>query len=644
MAPEQATFNALDVDTRADVYALGVILYELLAGSPPIEKERLSKAALDEVLRIVRDEEPIRPSQRLSTSQTKATIAATRGSEPDKLSALMKGELDWIVMKALEKDRTRRYETATGLAKDVQRYLAGDAVEACPPTLGYRLRKAYRQNRAAVLTFASFAAVLLVATAVSLAFGIQAKRAERFAAVERDRAVSAEQALQVRHDEALRSEQKAKEQADAASFLLDNLLGQYDEEETTIGNVSFKTLLDRAVKELDRDRTRDPVAVARIRSRMGRAYIALGKHDAARAQLESAREAMQRELGADHLETIATQESLALANSQNFPIALPMLRDVLARRRAIQGASHPDVIRTIRNLGNFCAREGGQGQNEKLKEGEARYREALELAVPAHGHDSRIAINCKLQLAGHIARKGKYEESQRLTREAVASAHRLYSKGDPNLLHVKIFAIRYENQRLQSPEEFRVMMDAYKSLYSEFVQYFGADHPNTLVVQDDIVLASIHAKLAFGTLFEDADAISAELLENTKQVYGRNTSYVARKLWLRAYVLLAMERPAEAQILFEESLKGTKSLQGTGTALIGLGECLLKEKQYDAAEARLTEGYHAARGLFDGEGLSDYRRLRIETALHSLIEVARILKKPDDVRKWQKELDELPPK
>ena len=160
MAPEQASFNALDVDTRADVYALGVLLYELLAGSPPIEKERLKLAALDEVLRIVRDEEPPRPSARLSTSQAKASIAATRGSEPAKLSQLMKGEIDWIVMKALEKDRTRRYDTANGLAADVRRYLNGDAVEACPPTLGYRLRKAYRRNRTAVRVATGFAMAL----------------------------------------------------------------------------------------------------------------------------------------------------------------------------------------------------------------------------------------------------------------------------------------------------------------------------------------------------------------------------------------------------------------------------------------------------------------------------------------------------
>ncbi len=141
MSPEQAQLNQLDIDTRSDVYALGVLLYELLTGTTPIDRKRLGQGALFEVLRIIREEEPPRPSTRLSTSDALASIAATRATEPSKLAKLMRGELDWIVMKCLEKDRSRRYETANGLAHDLERYLADEPVEACPPSSTYRLRK-----------------------------------------------------------------------------------------------------------------------------------------------------------------------------------------------------------------------------------------------------------------------------------------------------------------------------------------------------------------------------------------------------------------------------------------------------------------------------------------------------------------------
>ncbi len=165
MSPEQAELNQLDIDTRSDIYSLGVLLYELLTGTTPLERRRLKEAALMEVLRLIREEEPPRPSTRLSTTDELPSVAANRGLEPKKLSGLVRGELDWIVMKALDKDRNRRYETANGFAMDIQRYLADEPVHACPPSAWYRFRKMVRRNKAAMTMVAVFSIALLIAVA-----------------------------------------------------------------------------------------------------------------------------------------------------------------------------------------------------------------------------------------------------------------------------------------------------------------------------------------------------------------------------------------------------------------------------------------------------------------------------------------------
>jgi WD40 repeat protein/serine/threonine protein kinase len=163
MSPEQAGMSDLDVDTRSDIYSLGVLLYELLTGSTPFAKERFQQAAYDDIRRIIREEEPPRPSTRLSESKDSLpSISALRHTEPAQLTKLVRGELDWIVMKALEKDRGRRYETANGFAMDVQRYLADEPVLACPPSAGYRLRKFVRRNKGPALAASLILAVLLV--------------------------------------------------------------------------------------------------------------------------------------------------------------------------------------------------------------------------------------------------------------------------------------------------------------------------------------------------------------------------------------------------------------------------------------------------------------------------------------------------
>ncbi len=201
MSPEQAGQSSLDVDTRTDVYALGVLLYELMTGTTPIDPVTFRKAGLDEVRRIIREDEPPRPSARMSTLKAAelSTVAEKRGADPHRLTRQVRGELDWVVMKCLEKDRNRRYESTSALAADVQRYLADESVMACPPSTAYRLRKFTRRNKAALVTLSLVALSLVAGTAASAWQAVEADRARKYA------------------DERLQEELKAKAEADKQS-------------------------------------------------------------------------------------------------------------------------------------------------------------------------------------------------------------------------------------------------------------------------------------------------------------------------------------------------------------------------------------------------------------------------------------------
>ena len=240
MSPEQASLNNLDVDTRSDVYSLGVLLYELLTGSTPVDRKSLGKAALLEVLRMVREVEAPKPSHRLSTTDAIPSVAANRGTEPAKLSKLMRGELDWVVLKALEKDRARRYDTANGLARDIQRYLADEVVEARPPSTGYRLRKFVSRHKGQVVA-CGLLLLTLTAGLVATSYGFyradsQRQRAEGAERSAVDNALAAGRAVAAEVRQRERAEAAVKEATDALASLR-----QQDRKSTRL-NSSHSTL------------------------------------------------------------------------------------------------------------------------------------------------------------------------------------------------------------------------------------------------------------------------------------------------------------------------------------------------------------------------------------------------------------------
>jgi serine/threonine protein kinase len=416
MSPEQAKFNQLDIDTRSDIYSLGVLLYELLTGTTPFDRQRLKNTAFDEILRIVREEEPPKPSTRLSTVEGLPNIAASRDSEPKKLSGLLKGELDWIAMKALEKDRDRRYDTANDLAADLERYLRNMPVEAYPVSAMYRVRKFARRHKLGVAASIAAAAAVLLGIAGTTGGMIWALREREAAQASAARATT----------QAARSDQVARFIEDMLKAVAPRVaLGR----DTTV----LREVVDMTAQRIDKELEGQPEVQANLRVMLAQVYFDLQLHREAEAMARHTLEMARAQLGEENIfvADALLQRGRALMYLRDFDEAEPILRQAIAMQRKVRG---PD---STREATLFCAlsdtlrmRADIRGDRAKqLAEAESAARASL--AICRKSSDDDDAAWALLALCLTLQAQHKYPESEAAIREAHTMRVRLNGHEHP---------------------------------------------------------------------------------------------------------------------------------------------------------------------------------------------------------------------
>ena len=622
MSPEQAALTSVDVDTRTDIYSLGVLLYELLTSSTPFDASALLKTGLDEIRRVIREQEPVRPSTRLSklTAPDLTTIAQCRNSEPPSLIRAVCGDLDWIAMKALEKDRTRRYETAYGMALDVQRYLCNEPISARPPSTLYKLQKTVLRNKLLFMGLGFIALFLvlgLIIVSTSLAKERQARR-EADAALKQAEADKAE-ALTA----AVKSEQVTK--------FLENMLQSVGPSVARGQDTKMlRGILDRTAESVGRELTNQPAVETELVSLIGHVYFQLGDYDQAEKMHQSALAINRRLFGPNSPEVAASLNDLGLAffragnlteaaaahlealhirqdlfGSKNADVAASLndlasvyrhqkklgeaetlTREALAIRETQFGAESLEVADTLHNLSVVL------GDEDKKDEAEATARKMLAMRRKLLGPEDLQVASALADVAWAVNASGKLDEAISLEKDALAMQRRLLGDDAPDVAK----SLNFLGQLLARQGHFEEARDVLQSALSSQNKQFGESNPISLDT-----LRSLGLVLQSEGDFAGAEAAHRKAIALWRQRDESDTSQALSELESLAHVLMVGKKFDEAEHLLDESLVPALVAQPASADLLAL------RADVEARRGKWQQAAADALVAFDRQPLKDER-------------------------------------
>ena len=590
MSPEQASGSGqTDVDTRADVYSLGVLLYEMLVGALPFASEELRGPAFTEFIRTITEVDPPKPSARLAAmGETSTTIADSRGTSSRTLLREIRGDLDWIVMKCLEKDRTRRYDTVNALALEIGRYLNSEPVLAGPPSASYRVRKFIRRNRGSVLA-AAIVVFVLIAGLTGTTFGlIQAQRERARAEEARDDESAQRKIAEGEKAKAV----AARDEAEAVTQFLSDTLASVDPGKEG-KDVTVREVMEKAANRVGEKFSASPLIEAHLRQTIGSTYYSLGCLDAAQAHLGEAAAIYTRELGPRDARTLTVAGNLAAVVGElgHFSRAEAAQRGTLEIQRRVLGAEHPDTLAFMNNLATNLYSQGRYAEAEDLN------RQTLEIQRRVLGAEHPNTLASMGNLANSLHDQGRYAEAEQLDRQTLEIQRRILGAEHPNTLRSMnnlASSLRDQGRYAEADQLDRQTLEIKRRV-------LGAEHPATLVS-----LHNLARSLQGQGRYAEADELYRQTLEIQRRVLGTEHPETLMSMNNLANSLADQSRHAEAEQLRRQTLEIQRRVLGaehpdTLMSMNNLANSLYNQSRYAEAEELRRQTLEVRRRVLGAE-------------------------------------------